>query len=114
MNLVMAIMVETSMAQSSADKEAKAAWELATRKKAIPQLREMFSDLDADGSGELEVEEIINAPPAIQKRLWEVTGMQDVTELYKLLEILRIMKQCNDIMDAGREMHVIIQDMEAK
>lgn len=136
MNLVMAIMVDTAMKQSTADKEAKAAWELDTRKKAIPELKRMFAAMDADGSGELELNEITDAPPVLTAKLQEVSGMQDMVELFKLLdydnsesisidefcegilnamdsdkplEILRIMKQCNEIMESNKKVIDLIE-----
>eukprot|EP00438_Fugacium_kawagutii_P026286 Skav208240 [mRNA] locus=scaffold2601:289455:294542:+ [translate_table: standard] len=47
-----------SLAQADEDKEAKKAYASAKRKKQMERLRDMFLELDEDGSGELTMEEI--------------------------------------------------------
>eukprot|EP00913_Durusdinium_trenchii_P007470 g7022.t1 len=83
MNLVTAIMVEGSLAQADEDKEAKKAYASAKRKKQMERLRDMFNELDEDGSGELTMEEIDHAPPSIRAQLVEIAGTEDIGSLFE-------------------------------
>ncbi|CAE7775237.1 CAC, partial [Symbiodinium sp. CCMP2456] len=74
MNLVTAVMVNSSLDQASEDKEAKKAWEAAKRAKQMEKLKEMFLELDEDGSGELSLDELLGAPEAVQHELGEIVG----------------------------------------
>jgi len=86
MNLVTAIMVEGSLAQADEDKEAKKAYASAKRKKQMDRLRDMFLELDEDGSGELTMEEINNAAPTIRAQLVEIAGGEDIQSLFEMLD----------------------------
>merc|ERR1712048_1359332 len=57
LNLVTAALIETALEQGRQDREAEKAWEAARRQRVLPRLKEMFNGLDADHSGELELEE---------------------------------------------------------
>eukprot|EP00439_Symbiodinium_sp_Y106_P035708 s876_g4.t1 len=126
LNLVTAVMVNTSLDQASQDKEAKKAWEAAKRKKEVEQLKRLFEEFDEDGSGELTLEELETAPEELLGDLKELSGIDDVEELFNLLdydgggaidtnefcegvlkvagdsrnsvEMGRLMKQCNEIL----------------
>ncbi|OLP77097.1 Voltage-dependent N-type calcium channel subunit alpha-1B [Symbiodinium microadriaticum] len=126
LNLVTAVMVNTSLDQASQDKEAKKAWEAAKRKKEVEQLKRLFGEFDEDGSGELTLEELASAPEELLGDLKELSGIDDVEELFNLLdydgggaidtnefcegvlkvagdsrnsvEMGRLMKQCNEIL----------------
>merc|ERR1712190_354 len=65
MNIVTAIMVESSLRTANEDQEAKKAWDGVRRKNLMPKLRQMFVALDTDASGEVDLEEIRNAPREI-------------------------------------------------
>merc|ERR1711879_318404 len=67
MNLVIAVMVESSSQQAANDREGLKAWETARKKALIPKLKRMFAELDADGSGEVELEEIYEAPQELKE-----------------------------------------------
>lgn len=86
MNLVTAIMVEGSLAQADEDKEAKKAYAHAKKKKQMDRLRDMFFELDEDGSGELSMEEIDNAPEGIRQNLIEIAGTEDIQSLFEMLD----------------------------
>merc|ERR1712007_403876 len=53
MNLVTAVIVESSFEQASQDKEVAKAHKAQVIEKLMPKLREMFENLDADGDGEI-------------------------------------------------------------
>eukprot|EP00928_Gymnodinium_smaydae_P078012 TRINITY_DN6159_c3_g1_i1.p1 TRINITY_DN6159_c3_g1~~TRINITY_DN6159_c3_g1_i1.p1 ORF type:complete len:597 (-),score=145.38 TRINITY_DN6159_c3_g1_i1:55-1845(-) len=131
MNLVTAIMVESSMEQASRDKEAMHAWENAEKKKLIHELEQVFFNLDADGSGKLELHELVNGPEEVQKRIKQVVNGNGPDEMHhifhtldydssgsiginefieglvrmsdgKPMELTCIMKQCKDILEETR------------
>ena len=57
--------------EASQDKEAKEAWDAARKAKQIEKLKDMFLQLDEDGSGELSLEELLEAPESAQEQLKE-------------------------------------------
>ena len=79
-------MVEGSLAQADEDKEAKKAYASAKRTKQMGKLQDMFLELDEDGSGELSMEEIDNAPPAMRQNLMEIAGTEDIGSLFEMLD----------------------------
>jgi len=131
MNLVTAVMVNSSLDQATQDKEALKAWESARRAKQIDHLKGMFLTLDEDGSGELTLEEINNAPEETQQQLKEIVATDDLKELFDMLdydgggtigveefcdgilkattrstgilELGRLVKQCSDTLQNSRE-----------
>jgi len=131
MNLVTAVMVNSSLDQASEDKDAKKAWEAAKKKKQMEALRLMFIDLDEDESGALTLDEINAAPEAIREELQEIAGTDDITALFEMLdydgggsidtnefcegviratnsdkpvELGRLVKQCSDILSNSRRL----------
>jgi voltage-gated sodium channel len=87
MNLVTAVIVEGSLDQASADKEVNSAYKAAEMKKLIPQIKELFIKMDADQSGELELDEVLNADIETQEELAKVMEMDDLQELFEILDI---------------------------
>lgn len=142
MNLVTAVMVNSSLEMAGEDKEAKKAWEAARKAKQMEQLKEMFFELDEDGSGELTLDEIENAPEEAQENLQEIAGTDDLTELFDLLdydgggtvgvkefcdgvlkttegqpgalELSRLVKQCTDILKNTRDAKTVLTDPRKK
>merc|ERR1719450_73720 len=86
MNLVTAIIVDCAVQQSNDDREARKAYESQRRRALLPKLKKMFEELDADGSGQLEMDEIDNAPPHILSQLEQLTNKEGVMELFQLLD----------------------------
>ena len=87
MNLVTAVIVEGSLDQASEDKEVNSAYKAAEMKKLIPQIKELFIKMDADQSGELELDEVLNADIETQEELAKVMEMDDLQELFEILDI---------------------------
>jgi len=136
MNLVTAVMVNSSLDQATQDKEALKAWESARRAKQIDHLKDMFLTLDEDGSGELTLDEINNAPEETQQQLKEIVATDDLKELFDMLdydgggtigveefcdgilkattrstgilELGRLVKQCSDTLQNSREAITIL------
>jgi len=108
MNLVTAVMVESSMQQAAADKEGKLAWESARKKSLIPGLRKMFKELDPDGSGDISLREILAAPPEMKEALQQISNMDDVVELFHVLDYdgsgaLEVDEFCDGLLKAQNE-----------
>ena len=75
-----------SALEASQDKEAKEAWDAARKAKQIEKLKDMFLQLDEDGSGELSLEELLDAPESAQEQLKEIAGSSDLEGLFHLLD----------------------------
>lgn len=55
----------------------------------MPKLREMFLALDADGSGDISKEELINgleSDPAMKDQILELLGSADPLEIFDMLD----------------------------
>jgi len=128
MNLVTAIIVDSAVQQSHADREATKAYEGARRKALLPGLKQLFLALDGDGSGDLTLEELLEAPKELKDQLEEVARMEDCQALFKMLdydnsgsieidefcdgilksqaekpiELLCLLRQCGDILQTSR------------
>jgi hypothetical protein len=86
MNLVTAVMVEGALQQANADKASARAHEEQRKKNLMPKLRQMFMNLDEDGSGEVSLEEIRSAPDWLRDQLKNVTNTEDIGEIFALLD----------------------------
>jgi predicted permease len=87
MNLVTAVIVESSFEQASQDKEVAKAHKARVVDKMMPKLREMFDTLDADGDGEITLEEFGNCDQATREHLCELFNTDDLVELFEILDV---------------------------
>jgi len=125
MNLVTALMVNSSLEQASSDKNLQEQEETLRRKELVTVLRRAFEELDADDSGMIDVGEMRMAPKDIQDLLYDIVGGEDPVQIFELLDLeskgrlevdqfcdglirlsenqslenLRIMRQCNLMVD---------------
>jgi len=86
MNIVTAIMVESSLRTANEDKEARKAWKSMKRKSMMPQLRSIFFALDTSGDGEVDLKELLNAPPEIKEALQHIVGLDELEEVFSLMD----------------------------
>merc|ERR1712194_624846 len=86
MNIVTAIMVESSLRTANEDQEAKKVWEQMRRKNMMPKLRQMFIDLDTSGDGEVDLEEVMNAPVSLKEAMQHMIGLDQLEEIFNLLD----------------------------
>eukprot|EP00747_Dinoflagellata_sp_TGD_P013506 gnl/TRDRNA2_/TRDRNA2_122618_c0_seq1.p1 gnl/TRDRNA2_/TRDRNA2_122618_c0~~gnl/TRDRNA2_/TRDRNA2_122618_c0_seq1.p1 ORF type:complete len:185 (-),score=35.33 gnl/TRDRNA2_/TRDRNA2_122618_c0_seq1:284-838(-) len=140
MNLVTAIIVQSSIDATQDDREAQKSWEAQKLKSLMPTIKQLFHTLDLDDSGELHLNEMLDAPEALLQELQLITRMEDIEGLFRLMdhdgsgflsidefcdgivrtqsdkppELIRLMKQCNDILAIVRSMNDWMQDMEKK
>eukprot|EP00930_Biecheleria_cincta_P055749 TRINITY_DN42027_c0_g1_i1.p1 TRINITY_DN42027_c0_g1~~TRINITY_DN42027_c0_g1_i1.p1 ORF type:complete len:494 (+),score=91.05 TRINITY_DN42027_c0_g1_i1:225-1706(+) len=86
MNLVTAVIVEGALTQAREDKEVKLAYEAKRVSALLPQLKQMFLDLDEDGSGTLSLDEVLNAPDEVQEQLGKIGGCDQLPVMFELLD----------------------------
>jgi len=86
MNLVTAIMVESALDKSAADKEVMRMWELQKKKKKVDRVQEIFTEMDADNSGKLTLDELQTAPPELKREFAELVETEDFEMLFQLLD----------------------------
>merc|ERR1719326_1178311 len=87
MNLVTAVIVESSFEQASQDKEVAKAHKARVVDKMMPQLRKMFDTLDADSDGEITLEEFGACDHATREHLCELFNTDDLVELFEILDV---------------------------
>eukprot|EP00931_Biecheleriopsis_adriatica_P007426 TRINITY_DN10870_c1_g1_i2.p1 TRINITY_DN10870_c1_g1~~TRINITY_DN10870_c1_g1_i2.p1 ORF type:complete len:655 (+),score=132.11 TRINITY_DN10870_c1_g1_i2:147-2111(+) len=139
MNLVTAVMVNSALDQASEDKDVKKAYEEVIKRKQTEQLKAMFLELDADGSGELTVDELHEAPEEVMESLKGIAGTDDIDGLFDMLdydgggslstdefcegvmrastsdkpmELIRVMKQCGDILQNSKTCVTMLEKIE--
>merc|ERR1711904_425617 len=81
-----AVIVESSLAQASQDKEAEKLYKAQLIAKMIPKFRKIFSDLDKVGDGELTLEDFGECEPATRRELCELFDTEDIVELFEILD----------------------------
>jgi voltage-gated sodium channel len=86
MNLVTAIIVEGSFAQTKEDQEVQQMVRTEMMKKRLPRLLEVFKTLDHDGSGDISLEEVKAAPDFVKQELNKIIIADDLEELYQILD----------------------------
>jgi Ca2+-binding EF-hand superfamily protein len=87
MNLITAVIVEGSLALAAEDKEVTRAYKAAQLKAVIPKIRDMFIDLDVDGNGELDLEEVLNAPQELKDELGRFVDTDDIKDLFDFIDV---------------------------
>jgi hypothetical protein len=80
------VIVEGSLDQANADREVRNAHKQQQLKTLIPKIKLMFTALDADGSGDLCIEEIANAPMELKHELSKCVKVEDLEELFELID----------------------------
>lgn len=86
LNLVTAIMVQSCGHQAKEDREVQASWEMTRKRALLPKLKQLFQVFDADGSGNIDLEEINNAPWEVKTQLAQLVQIDSVEELFRLLD----------------------------
>merc|ERR1719171_3505851 len=86
MNLVTGVIVQRALQMAEVDREAELFHAQKKRAETIPRLRDLFASIDADGSGSLDLDEIIGAPPEVQQALMELVKSDDVAELFNTID----------------------------
>mmetsp|Transcript_68934 Transcript_68934/g.183644 ORF Transcript_68934/g.183644 Transcript_68934/m.183644 type:complete len:563 (+) Transcript_68934:12-1700(+) len=138
MNLVTAVMVDTSIQQAQEDRQVQEAWEAQKRAALVPKLREMFTALDVDGSGELDWEELEMAPANVQDMLFRIVNTKDLRWVFETIDydgsgtisvdefcegvlkmqdeknpdLQRIVKQCQELLRRTGRLSAVIEGVQ--
>lgn len=86
MNLVTAVIVESSLEQASQDKEVAKLQKAQLIEKMIPRFRNIFLTLDKAGDGDLTLEDFGECDEATQQELCELFDTDDLVELFEILD----------------------------
>merc|ERR1719484_155217 len=86
MNLVTGVIVQRALQMAEVDREAELFHAQKKRAETIPRLRDLFASIDADGSGSLDLDEIVGAPPEVQRALMELVKGDDIEELFNTID----------------------------
>jgi len=86
MNIVTAIMVESSLRTANEDQEAKKAWETMRKKNMMPKLKSLFETLDTSHDGFVDFEELTGAPPDIKEAMQHIVGLDELEEIFNMLD----------------------------
>eukprot|EP00747_Dinoflagellata_sp_TGD_P199002 gnl/TRDRNA2_/TRDRNA2_72144_c0_seq1.p1 gnl/TRDRNA2_/TRDRNA2_72144_c0~~gnl/TRDRNA2_/TRDRNA2_72144_c0_seq1.p1 ORF type:complete len:253 (-),score=41.98 gnl/TRDRNA2_/TRDRNA2_72144_c0_seq1:312-1070(-) len=124
MNLVTAIIVESSQRAAKENAEGQKLYEQAKLAQIMPEIRTIFHNIDATGEGEVHLDDLLHAPKEIRERLQDMAHIEDLETLFQMLdhedqgalnidefcegiwraqgdkpmELMRIMRQCTDIL----------------
>merc|ERR1719247_1223877 len=84
MNLVTAVIVEGSFEQAKSDQIFAKKERQRAMSKLLPVVRDIFAELDKDGSGKVTLEEFADADEAVQLALEKVCQTDDLVELFEM------------------------------
>ena len=86
MNLITAVVVEGALDKAAQDKEAYMAYKVEAMKDVMPQIAALFCELDTNGDHLVTHDEIEFAQRHVQERLGKILEMDDLTELFEILD----------------------------
>merc|ERR1712232_631386 len=86
MNLVTAVTVEGSVKQASEDDELRKDVDRLKKQQIVPCIRKLFKSLDADDSGEVSLQEILNAPAEMKEQLQSFVGNYTLPQLFRFID----------------------------
>ena len=87
MNLVTAVIVEGSFEQAKSDQAYAKKERQRAMAKLLPFVREIFDTLDKDNSGNVTLEEFVEADETVQEALEKVCQTDDLIELFEMLDV---------------------------
>jgi voltage-gated sodium channel len=86
MNLFTAVVVEGAFAQAKVDADVEQAYKKQLAKSNLPRLYDLFFKLDLDCSGDITLDELHNAPAEALEDLSKFVNLEDLDELYMILD----------------------------
>jgi hypothetical protein len=92
MNLVTAVIVESSFELATQDREVVKAYKNSVVLKMMPKIQKMFEKLDLDGNGVISLQEIEAAPPELADELAKCFQTDDLVELFGILDLDQVGK----------------------
>jgi voltage-gated sodium channel len=87
LNLVTAVIVETSLEQASQDKEHAKIHKAHVVKKTMPELRALFKGMDKDQDNQITLEEFGQCDVEVQETLYHLFQTDDLVELFEILDV---------------------------
>jgi Ca2+-binding EF-hand superfamily protein len=87
MNLVTAVIVESSFDQSAQDKEVEKLHKAKIVERMMPHLKDMFNRLDIVGDGELTLKEFGACDDKTREELCDLFNTDDLVELFEVLDV---------------------------
>merc|ERR1712032_1134568 len=88
MNLITAVILESSLQQATSDRELKKRREDERRVELVSMLHNLFQQLDQDGSGMLDFEEMQSAPAEVHEVLLDIAGTSNAGDLKVIFDVL--------------------------
>ena len=86
MNLLTALIIESSFEMTRNDKDVQQALKNEMLKKLLPRLLSLFRDLDKDGSGDISLDEIEDAPPEVRAEMGKLLGDDQLEEIFRIID----------------------------
>ena len=86
MNLVLALIVETSMDSSAHEKADERELKIKQFKKQLPKIKEIFASIDVDGSGSITMDEIEDIPEDAKNVLLRVVPSDDMAAIFEIID----------------------------
>jgi len=86
MNLVTAVIVEASFQQAREDNEERDHARKMQIRKTMPIVRNLFHELDVDGSNAITMSEVTEATEELREKLMSVTRLETIEELFEILD----------------------------
>ena len=86
MNLVTAVIVESSFDQAAQDKEVAKLHKAKIVNDMMPRLKEMFAALDTDHDGEISLKEFASMNDKTREELCDLFNSDDFVELFEVLD----------------------------
>jgi Ca2+-binding EF-hand superfamily protein len=88
MNLLTAIVVEGSLEQARKDEEVAKQHKKTMVQRMLPRIYQVFKIMDADGSGDITLAEIKNAPALVQQEFQTLVGSSaKLEELFGVMDV---------------------------
>ena len=88
LNLTMTLMVEEQIQMAAADDSDKKEKELQAKRDTLDELATVFRQLDKDGSGNINKEELEGGPPEVYRAMCKVIGKDDPADIVRIFEML--------------------------
>jgi hypothetical protein len=106
MNLVTAVIVENSFEQAKSDRNVQKKERQRAVSKLMPHVREIFQQIDKDGSGNVTLEEFALADASVQENLEKICQTDDLVELFEMLDVdgsgsVEIDEFCGELANLG-------------
>ena len=94
MNLITAVLVEGALESARQDREEERKMESITTKQMLPEIVRIFETLDADGNGEIDIEEMARfdkpgkgGGSGVNRRILDRAAVDSMEELFTILDV---------------------------